>query len=45
MTAMCSDMHVDHATVPEEESAAVLASDYYGWGLASNLERVSPNCS
>lgn len=44
-TAMCSDMQINHATTPEEQNAAALASDYYGWGLASQLEGTIQSCS
>ena len=29
--AMCTDASVDHATGPEAQAAATLASNYYGW--------------
>jgi hypothetical protein len=35
--AMCLDVQVDHATLPEEYYAAIFASDYYGWNFASQL--------
>lgn len=37
--AMCVDMAVDHATGPEEISAATLAGLYYGWVFVGQLER------
>jgi hypothetical protein len=35
--AMCTDMSVDHATNPEENFAATLASEYYGWNVVSQV--------
>lgn len=39
--AICSDMQVDHATWPEAQNAAVLASNYYGWNEASQINSLS----
>jgi len=35
--AMCTDWSVDHATNPEEENAATLASEYYGWDVVPQV--------
>jgi len=36
-SAMCTDWQVDHATGPEEQNAALLASYYYGWSFQSQI--------
>ncbi len=37
-TTFCSDMSVNHATGPEEVRVATLASQYYGWSFAYQIE-------
>lgn len=34
--ALCQDVNVSHAKVPQEISAYELASAYYGWNFASD---------
>jgi hypothetical protein len=36
-SSMCTDNSVDHATGPEEQAAATLASEYYGWGVVPQV--------
>lgn len=39
--AMCADERNEHATFPEEQNAALLASDYYLWGVFHKIESMT----
>jgi hypothetical protein len=42
---MCTDWSVDHATNPKEETAATLASEYYGWDVVQEVSTFNTGLS
>lgn len=45
-TALCMDVNLNHAKVPQEISAYELAAAYYGWNFATDPTEIlaTPGC-